>query len=102
MILKPHEDQLWFGIGTMTLIDLSTSLLGCAFLGNSPGIPWNSGNGLLRFGEFAGTWFLFLQESILNAVQAVQERPKTHSFFTLSFGLASTSFSTQKNVDEYK
>jgi hypothetical protein len=51
--------------------DGTYSLLGCAFLGNSPGIP---------FGEFTGTWFLFLQEPIFNAVQTVQERPKTHSF----------------------
>jgi hypothetical protein len=52
---------------------------------NSPGIPQefprNSGNRLLRFGEFAGTWICFLQEPILNAVQMVQEHPKTHSVF---------------------
>jgi hypothetical protein len=44
--------------------------------------PGNSGNGLLRFGEFAGTWFCFLQELIFNAVQTVQENPKTRSFFS--------------------
>ena len=35
----------------------------------------------LRFGEFGRSPFRFPQEPILNAVQTVQERPKTRSVF---------------------
>ena len=39
---------------------------------------WKS---ILRFGEFGRSQFRFPQEPILNAVQTVQECPKTHSVF---------------------
>ena len=81
--------------------------LGCAFPRNSPGIPQeftrnspgiskefprnfqgipqeflrNSWKSFLRFGDFERTWFCFPQEPILNAIQRVQERPKTHSVY---------------------
>jgi len=71
--------------------------LGCAFLGTR-----NSRNGLLRFGEFAGTLFHFPQESLLNAVQMVQEYPKIRFVFMgKEFLQASTSF-RKKTVDKLK